>query len=318
MPRNATFSAIRVGARLTNAFVLDMIKMGGYGRDATDGLLLLAITQANLAPLIRDPVLQRTYATVDQPPPDESRRPVSMNALSNSLGIPFETVRRRVASLAKDGVVEVTSRGVYLPQATVSSPFYRLALEVTYRLVGSLYHRLRDLGLLANLPEPAAGAQPFDAPPVRLVARLATAYLLRLAEPLKQHIGDMVTGLILMDIIGANTESLSDRERGTEEAGEAGFVTNDHRKPIKVAEIALRLSMPQETVRRHVNRLVRDEQCVRVDEGYIVPAKVLARGPFVEFMQLSQSHLLRMFTAMAEYGVLADWDRQRPGLQGAA
>ena len=318
MQRNATLSSVRVGARLTNAFVLDMIKMGGYGRDATDGLLLLAITQANLTPINRDPVLQRLYATIDQPPPDALRRPVSMNALSSSLGIPFETVRRRVTLLAKDGVVDVTSTGVYLPQATVSSPFYRIALEVTYRLVGSLYHRLRDLGLLANLPDPATAAQPFDAPPIRLVARLATAYLLRLAEPLKLHIGDMVTGMILMDIVGANTEGLSDLERGTQEAGEGGFVPDDHRKPIKVAELARRLAMPQETVRRHVNRLVRDERCVRVDDGYIVPAHVLALGPFVEFMQLSQIHQHRMFTAMADYGALADWDRRRPGLQGAA
>ena len=75
MAHDVSHQSLRVAARLANGFALDLVKLGGFGRDVVDGLLLAAISQANVAQITRNPELQRRYATLDQPPPDELRRP---------------------------------------------------------------------------------------------------------------------------------------------------------------------------------------------------------------------------------------------------
>jgi len=320
MARDAPNTSIRAAARLANGFALDLVKLGGFGRDVIDGLLMSAISQANVAQITRSPELQRTYATLDQPPPDELRRPVSISAIANSLRIPFETARRRITALVEAGIIQTVPRGVILPAAPLSSPFYRMGAEANYGLVRGLYFRLRGIGLLDDLPRP--NGPPFDpeAPPVRLVIRLSADYLLRLAEPVSLHMGDLVTGLILMDVIHANTEHLADTEAGAPDGDwePDTFVPDDQRKPVRPATLSERLGIPQETVRRHLQRLLESDQCERNGDGYRVPARILARQPFVQFMLDNQSHLHRLYSGLADFGVLSEWEREILALRGAA
>lgn len=319
MAPQAPNSRIRVAARLANGFALDLVKLGGFGRDVVDGLLMAAISQANVAQVTRNGDLQRAYATLDQPPPDELRRPVSVSAIANSLRIPFETARRRILALVDLGVVKTTPKGVLIPTAPLNSPIYRFGAEAHYALVRNFYQRLRAIGLLEDLRR-AAGAD-FDRenPPVRLVVRLSTDYVLRLAEPISLHIGDLVTGLVLMDLIQANTQHLSDQDGGDPDAwDEAAFVLDDDRRPVRPAALSERLGIPQETVRRHLQRLLATDRCERIEDGYRVPARVLARRPFIQFMLDNQSHLHRLFGQLADFGVLSDWEREVADLRGAA
>jgi hypothetical protein len=76
--------------------------------------------------------------------------------------------------------------------------------------------------------------------------------------------------------------------------------------------------MAHETIRRHLVRLVADDRCERNGDGYIVPARVLAREPFVRYMVDNQSHLHRLFAQLSDYGVLSEWERQVAALRGAA
>ena len=254
MALDALHPSLRVAARFANGFALDLVKLGGFGRDVVDALLLAAISQANVAQITRNPELQRQYATLDQPPPDEMRRPVSISAIANSLRIPFETARRRIVALSELGVVVTHPRGVVVPTAPLSSPFYRMAATAHFELVKNLYFRLRGIGLLEDLPSPSG--PPFDPenPPVRLVIRLSSDYVLRLAEPISQYIGDLVTGIVLMDVIHANTEHLPDTEGGQDDEDWApqAFVPDDRRTPVRAATLAERLGVPHETIRRHL------------------------------------------------------------------
>lgn len=320
MTREAPNSSIRVAARLANGFALDLVKLGGFGRDVIDGLLMVAISQANVAQITRNPELQRAFATLDQPPPDEIRRPVSVSAIANSLRLPFETVRRRVAALVELGVIKTASRGVIIPTAPLNSPFYRMGAEANYSLVRNLYFRLRGVGLLEDLPRPNGPAYAPDRPPVRLVIRLSSDYLLRLAEPVTQYMGDLVTGLILMDMIHANTEHLPDSEGGDPANGWeiSGFVADGLRKPVRPTALSERLGIPQETVRRHLQRLLDADRCERKEDGYVVPGRVLARPPFVQYMLDNQSHLHRLYAGLADFGVLSEWEREILALRGAA
>ena len=320
MALEAPHTSIRVAARLANGFALDLVKLGGFGRDVIDGLLIAAISQANVAQITRSPELQRTYATLEQPPPDEMRRPVSVSAIANSLCLPFETVRRRTAGLAAQGVVQIAKRGVIVPTGAFNSPFYRMAAEANYVLVRNLYFRLRGIGLLEDLPRP--NGPPFDPehPPVRLVIRLSSDYLLRLAEPVTRHMGDVVSGLLLMDVIHANTEHLPDTEGGDPAGGWAaeGFVPDILRRPVRPTALSARLGIPLETVRRRLQRLVDADQCERMEDGYVVPARILARPPFIQYVLDNRSHVHRLYVGLADFGVLSEWERDVLALRGAA
>jgi hypothetical protein len=321
MGRDAPHTSIRVAARLANGFALDLVKLGGFGRDVIDGLLLCAISAANVAQITRDPVLQRTYATLDQPPPDELRRPVSISAIANSLRLPFETARRRISALGDLGVVVTAPRGgVIVPKGPLNSPFYRIGAEGHYNLVRELYFRLRGIGLLEGLPKPTWPDFDPDNPPTRLVVRLSSDYVLRLAEPIGQHVGDLVSGLVLMDLIHANTEHLPDTEGGAADSNwdPEGFVGDGQRRAVRPALLSQRLGIPHETVRRHLSRLAKDDRCERIGDGYIVPGRILARRPFLQYMTDNQSHLHRLYSQLADFGVLTEWERQLLSLQGAA
>jgi DNA-binding Lrp family transcriptional regulator len=321
MARGAPHNSLRVAARLAIGFALDLVKLGGFGRDVVDGLLMAAISAANVAQITRDPELQRAYATLDQVPPDDLRRPVSISAIANSLRIPFETARRRIAALAELGVIRTApGKGVIIPQAPLNSPFYRMGAAAHYALVRNLYFRVRALGLLEDLPRPSAAAFDPDNPPVRLVVRLSSNFILRMAEPLALHIGDLVTGLIFMEIVHANTEHLPDSEGGVHDGDWSadGFVPDGLRHAVRAAALSERLGIPPETVRRHLMRLQKADRVERIGDGYIVPARVLARGPIVQYLVDNQSHLHRLYAALADFGVLAEWEKEVLALRGAA
>lgn len=320
MAREAPHDALRVATRLSIGFALDLVKLGGFGRDVIDGLLLAAISQANVAQITRDPELQRRYARLDQPPPDELRRPVSINAVANSLRIPFETARRRVAALIEIGAVQAVPRGVIIPAAPLSSPTYKLAAEAHYHLIRNLYVRLRGIGLFDELPKPQVSGYDPANPPIRLVARLSSNYILRLAEPISLHIGDLVSGLILLAMFQANTEHLPDTEGGRADGdwSSESFVDDALRRPIRAAALSERLGIAPETVRRRLGRLVKDARCERIGDGYLVTSRVMAKEQLVKFVLDNQSQLYRLYATLADLGVVAEWEREIQALPGAA
>lgn len=320
MLETAPHSTIRVAARAANAFTLDLVKMLGFGRDVVDGLLITAISQANVARITRSRELQLAYATLDHPPPDELRRPVSVSATANSLRLPFETARRRIAALVELGAIRTTSRGVMVPTAPLNSPFYRFVAGAHYSKVRDLYFRLRAIGMLEDLTQAAGPGFPPDDPPVRLVVRLSSDYILRLAELISAHIGDVVTGIVLMDLFHANTEHFPDTEGGSADAGWTAetFVPDEHRRPVRPLAISERLAIAPETVRRHLLRLEEADLCERNEHGFVVTARILARPGFVQFMLDNQSQMHRLFASLADFGVLSEWESQVQALRGAA
>jgi hypothetical protein len=195
-----------------------------------------------------------------------------------------------------------------------------MVAEAHYTMVRTLYFRLRAIDLFEDLPRADTHVWDPENPPVRLVMRLSADFLLRMAEPLTLHVGDVLTGLVLMDLLQANTEHLSDSEAGRDDLGwaEEGFVPDSLRKPVRAAVLAERLGVPQETIRRRLLRLQKEGRCERSQRGYIIPASILTRPPVIQFLQDNRSHLNRLFVGLAEFGVLSEWEREVLALRGAA
>jgi len=311
-PADDQMARLRLASRLAVGFLLDCIAITRGDGDVIDTLLLGAIIQANVQEINRRADLQVSYADEAGLPPDEVRRPVSMNALASSLDLPFETVRRRVKALAGDGWCRFTGEGVIVPTAVLADPKYYVDAYRMFERLRDFYFQLADLGLLRDLP-PRSVELPAGAFPVRAVARLVGAYVLRVVESLGV-MGDLLDGLLVLEIFRSNVEHL-----GPEAGGEpGGLIADAQRRPISVSALAARLGHPAETVRRHVAGLMVRGACVRVKGGLIVPTEALMRPNLQEAMAGNAANLHRLFAALSQLGVLKVWDAGRPATSAPA
>lgn len=115
------------------------------GEDILTMLVHRAIVTANLAHLDVDPSL-RQFATLAAAPPDEVRRPVSVRAVAASMGVPFETVRRRTQRLVELGICRRVRGGLIVPAATLEGPDAELALRGNIAGLRRLFRRLESAG----------------------------------------------------------------------------------------------------------------------------------------------------------------------------
>ncbi|MET0272879.1 MAG: hypothetical protein ABW360_07795 [Phenylobacterium sp.] len=295
----------RVAGRLSVAFLLDFVDVGRGDRDPVDMLILLAIVQANVAPVMRETELQRAYAAYDTPPPDDARRPVSVSAVAGSLGMPYETVRRRVVRMVRSGWCVVGPTGVYVSQTVLTSPEHMAGAFASYERLRMFYYELKDLGVLPDYP-PAA--EPVEASAmIRAIMRLFGDYFLRTVKAVTESIGDVGGGLVMLGIFRANTEHLSNT--GNPADGPDEIIDDALRVPVSATHLAERLRLPKETVRRHVMRLVAEGRCVRTERGLLVPTEVLILA--TQSVSQHLTHLNRLFVGLAQLGVLAAWDKAR-------
>lgn len=278
-------------ARLSFAFLLDEMANGVAGLEPLDALLVMAINQANIAPLTRNPAARARYGQLAAPAPDAERRPVSVNAVAASLGLPFETVRRRIKRLAAVGVCATSPEGVIVPAGFLASPPYLQSVLLGHERLRRFYVELREAGLVGDLPAPAYAD---DDIPVRAAARLLADYVLRSCEGLMREAGNAVSALILVALLAA---TLADDE-GTARSGRAS-----------VKAIAGRLRLPAETVRRHAVTFVEEGLCARTPAGLAIAPGGLERPGFELLFADNAKHLGRLLAGLSERGVIHAWEQ---------
>jgi DNA-binding Lrp family transcriptional regulator len=303
-------STLSRGVHLSLSFLLDTIALSRAGRDIVDAALLAAIVQANVAPINQEPTLQLAYATLDAVAPDELRRPVSINAIAEMLGMPFETVRRRVGRLARSGACVITRRGVLVPEAALATPEYKALVLARYQRLQRFYFDLVAAGALLPLPPSTEARQPggwssMGEPPVRAVDRLLGDYVMRLIEGIMRRMGSPLTGLVFMEMGRANTEHLA-----LSEPEAAIPVADSDRRPVPIARLAERLNIPTETLRRRVAFLEREGFCRRTRDGFAVLSAGLARLDQESLISENAANIQGLFARLDRLGVLAVWNGQ--------
>jgi hypothetical protein len=112
----------RVASRASSDYVLRSMQLLGemVSGEFLTGLVWLAIVQANIGHIDQNG-LGRSFQDGQSPPPDSLRRPVSVLALSASLGLPYETMRRHVAKLVASELCVRVKGGVIVPSVVLSS-----------------------------------------------------------------------------------------------------------------------------------------------------------------------------------------------------
>ncbi|MFC3070378.1 helix-turn-helix domain-containing protein [Phenylobacterium soli] len=298
-------------SRLSVECILDLVAIRRNGRNVLDMLLTAAIVQANLAEINRRADLQMTYADVGAVVPDELRRPIHLLAIANSLGAPFETVRRRVKAMVDDGLCRLGPDGVIIPAEVLTSPVNVATGLRAYERMRTFYYQLMDAGLLADLPPPSVGLTA-DATPLRAVGRLLFDYVLRVVDTLGPITPDLLDRLIFLEIFRENVEGFPVEVVGGDTLEARDMVPDADRRPIVIRTLADRLGLPLETVRRHVAALVAEGVCERRETGLIVPSTALGRPPVRAAIQANAANLHRLFAGLSQLGVLRLWDAMRP------
>lgn len=296
----------RVG-RATIGFLLDMLTIGrSDALDIVDTLIMTVVVDANVAPINQDNELGARYATLEDAPPDELRRPVSVNSVAGSLQLPYETVRRRIARLVEMGALVSTSRGIVAPAFIMHGPLYDPPAIARYERLRALYFELKSLGVLDPGQLLVNDTPGYSRPPIRAANRAVSEYLLRVVEAIMRAVGDPLSGLVLLEMGRANAEHLDPIERQVE-----GPLPDEHRTPVSALELARRCGLPAETVRRHVQSLEAAGFCRRVKGGRLAAVERLARRPgqghgLAENFQ----NLQRLFQRCAALGVIAYWESE--------
>lgn len=156
----------------------------------------------------------------------------------------------------------------------------------------------------AERPEAAETDLRPDDEIARLVARLAMENFLRTVQGLISMLPgeDLLTMVIHRSIVTANLSHLDVDPALRQYAGLERAPPDDVRRPVSIRAIAASLSMPFETVRRRVQRLVELGLCRKVRGGYIVPAETL-EGPEAEVaLRGNIANLRRLFRRLETAG----------------
>ena len=286
----------RLASRLSIGFMLDICDLGRHAAPLLDMLLANAIIAANVAHILGDPALQTAYARIDTPPPDELRRGVSINALAESLRLPFETVRRHVRQLVARGACVVQPQGLYVPKAIIDSAPFLAMQQVRYDRLVRFCHDLRAVK--------AIDPPPFDLPPagdpqapVRGIGRLLSEYFFRNLEAMHDLARDPLNALVLLQVIHSSSEHLGPAE--LEEALRAGGIPDEARRPVRAIEISRRLNVPYETTRRHIGWLVEDGRFRRVGAGVVVDQAFMEAPPMAMLRAENLTSIRRMCRGVA-------------------
>jgi DNA-binding transcriptional ArsR family regulator len=112
-------------ARLTTEYFLTQTRLltAVVDADLVSALLFLAITHANVSHVTADPELDARFGRLEDIPPNEVRRSVSVYALAKSLSLPYETARRHAKKLLDAGLCERDpDGGLFVPASVFARP----------------------------------------------------------------------------------------------------------------------------------------------------------------------------------------------------
>lgn len=285
-------------------YIRDTILITRGDDDLIDALIFTTALDANVTPVSRDPDLQVAYGGVAVSAPDELRRPVSINAVAQSLHLPFETVRRRFQGLSRAGLCLIGPQGVIVPRSADTPPAYIATQRARYERARRFH---QDLAAWEALPgaERAQTWPPAAEPLVRAANRALSEYVLRACNDLIALTGDVLSSLVLLELVLANTRGLTSAEldawrRTPEQIG----------RPLRIAALAAPLRLSPETVRRRLHILETTGFCRRTTGGLVATAPISTWPTLARLVETNRANLRRLLHRLGQLGVVTTGERR--------
>ncbi len=281
-----------------------------HGDDLISALIFTAIWTANVKHITYSDA-NSAFGGMNDIPPDSLRRPVSVLALSSSLRIPYETVRRYVQALVAQGLcVRLGGKGVMVPAEVFSRAPFRQAILQEIPSFLRFLEELKRSGFdfapyrrrLANtVPRPPNGDSPAN---LRAILRVSIESIMRSVDALaKTHDDDFLRGFVFTAIWTANVRHITSGTANLTYSALTDLPPDEMRRPVSITALAGSLRMPYETVRRQALTLVRDGVAIRVDgKGVIIPRAQMLRPAMFEGIRTAHAHIARMVADLHRAG----------------
>ncbi|MBI1685909.1 hypothetical protein [Caulobacter hibisci] len=285
-------------ARASLDYVRDTIEITRGPGELLDALIITAALDANMAPVKRAPELQQAYGGAQVSAPDDLRRPVSVNAVAQSLNLPFETVRRRALKLAQAGLCVIGPQGMVVPNSLTTSAADVAAQRGRYERAGRFYKTLKALGVA---PPPAASDGAPAQPMIKAANWALSEYVLRACADLIGLTGNIISSRVLLELALVGARPLPTETLVAQSGTQLG-------RPVRATALAASLKLPRETVRRHVVALEGLGFCRRETDGVVVAVPDAMKPRLVELARANQGNLQRLLGSLARAGAVIDWE----------
>jgi hypothetical protein len=174
-----------------------------------------------------------------------------------------------------------------VPESFLASPAYLASMVAAHGRLHRFYQEVRAAGLMQPLPPSRFPPEP--ALPIRASLRHMADYLLRTGEALMGLTGDLISGLAWCGVLSGGSALPPPAS--------------------SACDLARRLAMPHETVRRHCAQLVRAGWCVRGGRGFSLTPEILGRPELAGFLRDNAANVHRLFAALADRGLVEAWQR---------
>jgi hypothetical protein len=137
----------RAATRYATDFILRWVEIAKevHGSDLLHALVFTALWAGNSSH-IRGEV----YQGLDDVPPDHERRPLTVRQVADSLGLPYETIRRRFVEMLEEGLIRRVGRqGFIVSEAALSKPEAMLAVRRSHASLTRFLKDLKSIGIEA-------------------------------------------------------------------------------------------------------------------------------------------------------------------------
>ncbi len=198
---------------------------------------------------------------------------ISINAIAASLNAPFETARRHVNAMIKDGLLTRRGTALYLDPVDARRAeiigYYR---NIRADLIKLIMHLHQD-----GLPMPPLASSLVEKPDqfdVRVLVKGAFDLIL---VPYENNRDDHANwyeinlyGMYnLMNVMHIADDPVLAKTYGIE------LVPDEMRKPVSIRALAKLLALPYSTVWRHTLSMIENGMAVRRDSGIVIPTEVI-------------------------------------------
>ncbi len=289
-------------ARASLDYIRDIVRITRGDRHFLDALIFTVALDANMTPVTRDRSLLAAYGGAEVSTPDELRRPVSINAVATSLRLPLETVRRRFLNMARDGLCVIGPQGVIIPRAAVTSAVYLAEQRARFDRTRGFYQAMQAEGALPERAAREASAATGE-PLVRAASWAVSEYALRICGDLIALTGNVVSSIVLLDLVLANIDQLP-----LSALPDWGHDPERFGRPVRIGALAGPLRVSGETIRRHLLTLEAIGFCRRRSGGLVAVTPESARPQLLRIAETNRTNSARLFTRLGQLGVLDGWD----------
>jgi len=143
------YNVARAAARSATDYILRWVEIANevHGADIIYSLVFTTLWAGNVSHLRG----KEAYAEVEDLPPDEERRPITIRQVADSLGLPYETVRRRVVEMLDRGMARKVGReGFIVPVEALGRPELIHSLKRSHTSLLRFLKELKQLGVEAT------------------------------------------------------------------------------------------------------------------------------------------------------------------------